>query len=98
MEKAHFSSHYYALLTLLRLVEPALNENLNVEDYEAPVKVDGIDVLLVGLRDLRSRLTRLLLASSGTIRDSVDPYQTYSDEQISRLNNFRLSEMMNRMA
>ena len=43
------------LLTLLRLVEPNLGE-MTEEDYQSPIMVDGVDVLRVGVRDLRSRL------------------------------------------
>ena len=43
------------LLTLLRLVEPSLG-NVSESSYEAPISVDGVDVLRIGLRDLRSRL------------------------------------------
>lgn len=43
------------LLTLLRLVEPNLGK-IDEKDYQSPITVDGIDVLRVGLRDLRSRL------------------------------------------
>ena len=43
------------LLTLLRLVEPSLG-SIDEQHYEAPIKVDGVDVLRIGLRDLRSRL------------------------------------------
>ena len=43
------------LLTLLRLVEPALSE-VDEKEYQSPIVVDGVDVLRIGLRDLRSRL------------------------------------------
>lgn len=43
------------LLTLLRLVEPSL-EQVTEEEYEAPIEIDGVDILRIGLRDLRTRL------------------------------------------
>merc|ERR1712232_724758 len=42
------------LLSLLRLVEPALQDS--PEDYESPISIDGVDTLRIGLKDLRSKL------------------------------------------
>uniref|UniRef100_A0A7S3P1A1 Uncharacterized protein n=1 Tax=Amphora coffeiformis TaxID=265554 RepID=A0A7S3P1A1_9STRA len=72
------------LLTLLRLVEPNLGE-VTEKDYQSPIMVDGVDVLRVGLRDLRSRLGIIPqnpVLFSGTIRDNIDPFHKYTDEQI----------------
>jgi ABC-type multidrug transport system fused ATPase/permease subunit len=58
------------LLSLLRLVEPALEKDV-IENYEAPIEIDGIDVLRIGLRDLRSRvgiIPQNPVLFSGTIR------------------------------
>jgi ABC-type multidrug transport system fused ATPase/permease subunit len=58
------------LLSLLRLVEPALEKDA-IEKYEAPIEIDGIDVLRIGLRDLRSRvgiIPQNPVLFSGTIR------------------------------
>jgi ATP-binding cassette, subfamily C (CFTR/MRP), member 1 len=72
------------LLTLLRLVEPNLDEGTK-EAYEAPITIDGVDTLRIGLRELRSRLGIIPqnpVLFSGTIRSNIDPFSTYSDEQI----------------
>ena len=70
------------LLTVLRLVEPSLEGD---EKYEAPIEVDGVDVLRIGIRELRSRLGIIPqnpVLFSGTIRSNIDPFDEYSDEQI----------------
>ena len=70
------------LLTLLRLVEPTLPEDV---EYKAPISIDGVDVLRIGLQDLRSRLGIIPqnpVLFSGTIRSNIDPFNQYSDEQI----------------
>jgi ABC-type multidrug transport system fused ATPase/permease subunit len=71
------------LLCLLRIVEPALGDQMS--DYKPPITVDGVDVLRVGLRDLRSKLGIIPqnpVLFSGTIRSNIDPFDNYSDEQI----------------
>jgi len=71
------------LLTLLRLVEPALDSNTST--YEAPLSIDGVDTLRVGLKELRSKLGIIPqnpVLFSGTIRTNVDPFEEYSDDQI----------------
>lgn len=71
------------LLTLLRLVEPSLEEGK--ETYEAPISIDGVDVLRIGLKDLRSRMGIIPqnpVLFSGTIRSNMDPFDQYSDEEI----------------
>jgi len=70
------------LLSLLRLVEPALDAK---EKYESPISIDGVDILRIGLRDLRSKLgiipqNPVLL--SGTIRSNLDPFEEYTNEEI----------------
>ncbi|KAG7361469.1 multidrug ABC transporter permease/ATPase [Nitzschia inconspicua] len=72
------------LLTLLRLVEPTLDVQ-NMEDYVAPMTIDGIDVLRVGLKDLRSRMGIIPqnpVLFSGTIRSNIDPFGQFSNDQI----------------
>jgi ABC-type multidrug transport system fused ATPase/permease subunit len=69
------------LLTLLRLVEPSLEEG----DYQAPLSIDGVDVLRIGLKDLRSKLGIIPqnpVLFSGTVRSNIDPFDEYSDKQI----------------
>ena len=71
------------MLTLLRLVEPALEEDPS--KYEAPVVIDGVDALRIGLRDLRSKLGIIPqhpVLFSGTIRTNMDPFDEYNDDQI----------------
>lgn len=71
------------LLTLLRLVEPSLMDNM--EQYEAPIEIDGVDVLRIGLRELRSRLGIIPqnpVLFSGTIRGNIDIFDQFSDDQI----------------
>lgn len=72
------------LLTLLRLVEPSL-EDVNAADYEAPLSIDGVDTLRVGLKELRSKLGIIPqnpVLFSGTIRSNIDPFDEYTDDQI----------------
>jgi len=72
------------LLALLRLVEPMLTEE-DGDSYNAPITIDGVDVLRIGLKDVRSRLgiiPQKPVLFSGTIRSNVDPFNQYSDEQI----------------
>lgn len=70
------------LLAILRLVEPSLD---GLEKYEPPIEVDGVDVLRIGIRELRSRLGIIPqnpVLFSGTIRSNIDPFDEYSNEQI----------------
>jgi ATP-binding cassette subfamily C (CFTR/MRP) protein 1 len=72
------------LLTLLRLVEPSL-EDVNAADYEPPLTIDGVDTLRVGLKELRSKLGIIPqnpVLFSGTIRSNIDPFDEYTDDQI----------------
>jgi ABC-type multidrug transport system fused ATPase/permease subunit len=72
------------LLALLRLVEPTLVVD-DIEEYRAPVTIDGVDVLRVGLRDLRSRIGIIPqnpVLFAGTIRSNIDPFNKFSDDQI----------------
>ncbi|KAL3913747.1 MAG: hypothetical protein SGILL_006368, partial [Bacillariaceae sp.] len=72
------------LLTLLRLVEPTLDVE-NLEDYEAPITIDGVDILRIGVQDLRSRICvipQTPVLFSGTLRSNIDPFGEFSNEQI----------------
>lgn len=42
------------LLVLMRIVEPLISDG--GEKYEAPLSIDGVDVMRIGLYDLRSKL------------------------------------------
>jgi len=71
------------LLSLLRLVEPNLEE-LNGE-YESPISIDGVDTLRIGLTDLRSKLGIIPqnpVLFSGTIKSNMDPFDEYSTGEI----------------
>ena len=71
------------LLTLLRIVEPTLEED-NYE-YEPPITIDDIDILRVGLKDLRSAVAIIPQSPvlfSGTIRSNMDPFNEFTDEDI----------------
>lgn len=70
------------LLVLMRIVEPHISEE---ETYQAPIEVDGIDVMRIGLFDLRSQIgiiPQLPVLFSGTVRSNMDPFNVYSDEEI----------------
>lgn len=69
------------LLTLLRIVEPHLEDS----EYEAPITVDGVDILRIGLTDLRSKIAIIPqnpVLFSGTIRNNMDPFNEFTDEEI----------------
>lgn len=71
------------LLSLLRLVEPAFPDKSS--KYKAPIEIDGVDVLRIGLRELRSRLGIIPqnpVLFSGTIRSNIDPFDQYTDAEI----------------
>jgi len=71
------------LLSLLRLVEPNLEE-LNGE-YESPISIDGVDTLRIGLTDLRSKLGIIPqnpVLFSGTIKSNMDPFDEYTTGEI----------------
>jgi ABC-type multidrug transport system fused ATPase/permease subunit len=71
------------MLCLLRLVEPSLADAS--EEYEAPLTIDGVDVLRIGLKELRSKLGIIPqnpVLFSGTIRSNIDPFDEFSDDQI----------------
>jgi ATP-binding cassette subfamily C (CFTR/MRP) protein 1 len=64
-------------LALFRLIEPS----------GGTIVLDGIDVKILGLHDLRSRLTIIPqdpVLFSGTIRDNLDPSESHDDAAIWR--------------
>uniref|UniRef100_A0A7S1VDZ8 Uncharacterized protein n=1 Tax=Grammatophora oceanica TaxID=210454 RepID=A0A7S1VDZ8_9STRA len=71
------------LLTLLRIVEPTLEGDPSYE--KPPLTIDGVDVLRIGLLELRSKIGIIPqnpVLFSGTIRFNMDPFDEYTDDQI----------------
>ncbi|KAF8579651.1 multidrug resistance-associated ABC transporter [Ramaria rubella] len=61
-------------MSLLRFTDPS----------SGSIRIDGIDISTIGLHDLRSRLTFVAqdaVLFSGTIRENIDPFADYSDEE-----------------
>mmetsp|Transcript_6430 Transcript_6430/g.9093 ORF Transcript_6430/g.9093 Transcript_6430/m.9093 type:complete len:1412 (+) Transcript_6430:44-4279(+) len=70
------------LLCLMRIVEPELSAN---STYESPITIDGVDVLRIGLNDLRTKLGIIPqnpVLFSGTVRSNLDPFDQYDDSTI----------------
>ena len=60
---------------LFRIVEPAVGQ----------IMIDGINISLIGLHELRSRLSIIPQDPTmfeGTLRSNLDPLEEYKDEQI----------------
>ena len=63
------------IVTLFRLVEPS----------EGKIILDGIDILTLGLDDVRGRIAAIPqdpVLFSGSIRTNLDPYQKHSDAEL----------------
>ncbi|KAF8502967.1 multidrug resistance-associated ABC transporter [Gautieria morchelliformis] len=61
-------------MSILRFTDPS----------NGSIMIDGIDISTIGLHDLRSRLTFVAqdaVLFSGTIRDNIDPFGDFSDEE-----------------
>ncbi|XP_047509486.1 multidrug resistance-associated protein 1 isoform X1 [Pieris napi] len=64
-------------LGLFRIVEPSSGK----------IMIDGIDISSIGLHQLRSRITIIPqdpVLFSGTLRMNLDPFETFTDDQIWR--------------
>ncbi|KAL3943726.1 MAG: hypothetical protein SGBAC_002196 [Bacillariaceae sp.] len=71
------------LLSLLRLVEPNFEESKG--DYKSPITIDGVDIMRIGLTELRSKLGIIPqnpVLFSGTIKINMDPFDEYTTEDI----------------
>eukprot|EP00941_MAST-03F_sp_MAST-3F-sp1_P000339 g339.t1 len=86
------------LLCLLRIVETELPESVSynvisghgkLEDlgklYVPPIEIDGIDILSIGLRELRMKvgiIPQNPVLFSGTVRSNLDPFDDYTEPQL----------------
>lgn len=72
------------LLALMRIVEPYMEDN-GKNQHPPPLAIDGVDVMRLGLYDLRSKLgiiPQSPVLFSGTIRSNMDPFEEHTDEEI----------------
>lgn len=63
------------IVTLFRLVEP----------FQGKIILDGIDILTLGLDDVRGRIAAIPqdpVLFSGSVRQNLDPYQRHSDAEL----------------
>ena len=70
-------------MLLMRIVEPSLSKE-NAK-YTAPITIDGIDVLHIGLTNLRSKIAivpQSHMLFSGAIYSNMDPFDKHNDKAI----------------
>jgi ABC-type multidrug transport system fused ATPase/permease subunit len=56
-----------------------------IEICKGTIKIDGINIHSIGLKDLRTRLAIIPqdpVLFSGSVRDNLDPFQNYTDDDI----------------
>ncbi|KAM7456572.1 hypothetical protein BLSTO_02666 [Blastocystis sp. subtype 1] len=64
---------------------PHLSDDGIVELETGRIVIDGVDISTIGLEDLRSKMAIIPqepLLFSGTVRDNLDPFKQYTDEEI----------------
>jgi ABC-type multidrug transport system fused ATPase/permease subunit len=86
------------LLVLMRIVEPYISDD---EKYQPPLSLDGVDIMRIGLLDLRTKIgiiPQLPVLFSGTVRSNMDPFNSYTDEDIwSALDKCKMKEFVEHM-
>jgi len=89
------------LLILMRLVEPFLSEEDLEKKYDAPLMIDNLDCMRMGLFDLRSKIgiiPQSPVLFSGTIRSNMDPFNKYTDEEVwAAIEHCRMKDAVNAM-
>jgi ABC-type multidrug transport system fused ATPase/permease subunit len=77
------------LLCLMRIVEPDLGagpDGSNQERaYAPPIRIDGVDTMRIGLRELRSKLGIIPqnpVLFSGSVRSNLDPFGEHEDAEL----------------